>query len=323
MILVYACGSANGIVDEIENIEIVDTTRISHSATDSIGTHPCDTIKSNNDSIESPKDGTSNDNSTSKTGDSIIISNSKEIEYQKLFTIKSSSGKATQGLAIYKDELFNFHDSNDVVDIYSISTGKQIASIKIEPEKDVHCNTVSFSSIFYEKGDKYPLIYVQQGGNYNKANVYRIIYKDSIYSMQKIQTVSFTPCSHTLTAIDTEKKLLYVIYANHGRYITFTSLPDYSTETTIVNLSKTNKTYALTIPKVVQDTAFDNDCLYFLCGVTGQGELWIIDLQKKNARVISLTKYGLNAEPEGLEVYQNDLIVSFINKAIYRISIKQ
>ena len=141
--------------------------------------------------------------------------------------------------------------------------------------------------------------------------------------MQKIQTVSFTPCSHTLTAIDTEKKLLYVIYANHGRYITFTSLPDYSTETTIVNLSKTNKTYALTIPKVVQDTAFDNDCLYFLCGVTGQGELWIIDLQKKNARVISLTKYGLNAEPEGLEVYQNDLIVSFINKAIYRISIKQ
>ena len=91
----------------------------------------------------------------------------------------------------------------------------------------------------------------------------------------------------------------------------------------VLNLIKAEKTYAIKIPKVVQDTAFGSGSLYFVCGYSKEGELWKIDMKTKTAKVIDLTKYGLNGEPEGLEEYEGNIIMSFSNRSVYKIKINE
>lgn len=314
-----ACGSAD---DFLEDIETIDSILVNPPFTsDSTGNNPSDTIVVDSNTTTLPKDSTYTPQDSAMVDDTLIIADSPEIEYKYIFSIKSKSNKSFQGIAIYGDELFNFHDSNNIIDVYNMKTHQSIASIEVKAEPTVHCNTVSFSSEFYEKEDKYPLIYVQQGGNYNRVNVYRIVCQDSIYSAQKIQTISFTPCTHSLTAIDTDNKKMYIIYMNNGRYIAMADIPNTSPEEMTFHLNKAQKTYAISIPKVVQDTAFDNNCLYFVCGYSKQGELWRIDMTTKTAKVIDLTKYDMTAEPEGLEIYEGNVIVSFQNKSVFQIKI--
>ena len=311
LLLMSACGSGDSFLEELENAGVVDSIRVNpYTPIDSAGKQSSDTIRISNDSISNDKDST-------KVNDSLSVTSHSEIEFTRLFTIKSRSTKSTQGLAIYGDELFNFHDTNDVIDVYNMKTCKAIASIKLEPGPNVHCNTISFSNKFYSNEDKYPLIYAQQAGEQNKVNVYRIICKDSILKAEMVQMISFTPCTHSLTAIDKEKEQLCIIYSNKGRYISLTSIPNFTGGDTTIDLRRTEKTYTIHIPKVVQDTAFDNNCLYFICGYRNEGELWKINLQTKTAQIIDLTKYGLTAEPEGLDVYNGSIIVSFFNNTVY------
>ena len=324
LLLMSACGSADDFFEELENAGVIDSILVNPSSpVDSTGRHPSDTIRVPNDSTIMPKDSTSNDEDSMKVDDSLTVAHQSEIEFTRLFTIKSKSTRSTQGFAIYGDELFNFHDANDVIDVYNMKTCKVVASIDLEPESNVHCNTVSFSNKFYSNDDKYPLIYVQQGGLENKVNVYRIQYVDSSYSAQKIQMISLSPCTHSLTAIDRDNNKLYIIYSYSGRYIGYSDIPDFSSSEVVLNLIKAEKTYAIKIPKVVQDTAFGSGSHYFVCGYSKEGELWKIDMKTKTAKVIDLTKYGLNGEPEGLEEYEGNIIMSFSNRSVYKIKINE
>ena len=322
--MVSACGSADEFLEDLDEDIPVDTILVNPpSPTDSTSINPNDTITTKGDTIISPNDSTIISQDTTIIDDTLTTSRTFEIKYKWLFNLNSKSTKSCQGFAIYGNDLLNFHDTNNVIDIYSLKTYKQIASIELEPESAAHCNTVSFGTEFYSDEDKYPLLYAQQNGLLNKINVYRIIYKDSIYSAQKIQTISLTPCYHSLTAIDRVNKQLYVIYANNGkRYISQIAIPNYSNSLTSVDLRKAQKTHAISIPKVVQDTAFDNGKLYFICGKSKEGELWIIDMHTKIANIIDLTKYKMYDEPEGLEVYKGNVLISFLNKSIYQITIK-
>ncbi len=145
--------------------------------------------------------------------DTLHISDSARIEYVKLFTIKSKTANSTQGFAIYDSLLFNCHHSNDIIDVYNINNGKEIASINLESDAIIHCNDVNFGSKFYSDNDIFPLLYIQQRGYANKLNTYRIIVNnDSIYSAQRMQTISFVPCSDSITAIDVSNNLIYIIY---------------------------------------------------------------------------------------------------------------
>ncbi len=69
-----------------------------------------------------------------------------------------------------------------------------------------------------------------------------------------------------------------------------------------VNVNLATETYYLPFKKVIQDTAFNNNYLYYVCGTSNQGELWQIDMKTKKAKVIDLPQNGLNSEPEGIEI---------------------
>lgn len=320
-IMISACGSADDFLEEMPEGGAVDSIIVdppNHS--DSTSTPPSDTIIVINDSTAVPKDSTSGNND-SIPSDSLLVKDKPEIEYTKLFMLTSTSKNSTQGFAIYGNMLFNCHHSNDVIDIFNLETQKKVASINLEPETIVHCNNVNFGSEFYDKNDKYPLLYVQQRGYACKLNVYRILCNgDSIVGAEKVQEIAFESCSFCINTIDTDNSILYAIYGYKGKnYISSFRLPSVKEGNVTIHPRTAYKTYYSPYKKVGQDTAFEGNYLYIVCGYSSEGELWRIDLKNKVAKYIDFTKYGRHAEPEGIDVVNNDVYVTFNNGALFKI----
>ena len=322
LLLMSACGSADDFVEELERSEAIDSIFVMPPP-DTTNTNPTDTFKIvkndtiivGNDTIINPKD--------SIIADSLQSAYQPEITYSKLFTLSSTSRNTTQGFAIYDKYLFNCHHTNDVIDIFDLETKKKVSEIHLEPETIVHCNNVNFDSEFYSEDDRFPLLYIQQRGYASKLNVYRIICNgDSIITADKIQTISFESCSWGINTIDNRRNLLYTFYGYGGNnYLSSFRMPSYREGDVSIHPKSAYKTYYCPYKKVGQDTAFNDKYLYITCGYSKEGELWRIDIENKTAKLIDLTRYKLTGEPEGLDIYKGDILLSFFNKALYRITI--
>lgn len=321
-LMISACGSADDFIEDLEEVGGIDSIRIIPPA-DSTNLHATDTITIvkndttivGNDTIITPKD--------SILADSIHSTYQPEITYTKLFTLNSTSKNTTQGFAVHDKYLFNCHHTNDVIDIFDLETKKAVGAIHLEPETIVHCNNVNFGSERYLEDDKFPLLYIQQRGYASKLNVYRIVSKgDSAFAAEKIQTISFESCSWCINTIDKSRNLLYTFYGYNGNnYLSCFRMPSYREGDITIHPKSAYKTFFCPYKKVGQDTAFDDKYLYITCGYSKEGELWRIDMDNKMARLIDLTKYKLNGEPEGLDIYKGDILLSFLSKALYRITI--
>lgn len=318
LVFVSACGENDDYFEEQVNNTSVDTIIVvPTNPNDSTTAIPSDSI------IVTPTDTTQTSGNTVSTKDSLKMSQSVEIEYQKIFTISSISTQSIQGLAIYGDYLFNCHHSNNAIDVFDLKTYQIIASISLDPVSIIHANNVNFSSQFYDPNDKFPLLFIQHRGYANKVNIYRIIVdNENNYSAQLIQTLSFSPCDWSITTIDRDNNILYVLFGQgSGDMVSTFSCPSIEDGDITINVNKGIRTYSLPMSKVTQDTAFKGKYLYFVRGVANQGELWRVDMESKTAICIDLTKYNLNSEPEGIDVYNSELIVSFLNKSVYKIRI--
>lgn len=247
-----------------------------------------------------------------------------EVIVTKLFRLSSISQYYAQGFAIYDKYLFNCHHSNDIIDVFDLETQKLIAYLPLEPDMIIHCNNVNFGSEFYSEDDEFPILYIQQRGYACKLNAYRIICSgDSIITAEKVQTIYFASCKSCINAIDTKNNLLYAIYEYKGkRYTSSFKLPSVHDGDMSIHPKAACKSFYTPYTKESQDTAFDDRFLYVLCGYNNEGELWIIDIDNKKARVISLPKYNLFAEPEGIDIYNGSIIVSFPNNPLYGITIR-
>lgn len=322
--VVSACGSADDFTDGLEEVWDVDSILVKPplpsdstnvNPTDSTHAHPSDTIIIGNDTIITHKGSTS--------ADSIFINDKPEIELTKLFKLSSMSNNTPQGFAIYGKYLFNCHHSNDYIDVFDLETQKTVVSIKMEPEDIVHCNNVNFGNEFYNKDDKFPLLYIQQRGVVCKLNVYRIICEgNTIVTAEKVQVIYFGSCSWCINTIDNNKNLLYAVYGYNGKsYVSSFRMPSVTEGNVSFHPRDAYKTYYRPFKKVGQDTAFDNKYLYIVCGYVNDGELWRIDMDSKVAKLIDLTKFGLYSEPEGIDVVNDDIYVSFTNDTLYKIRI--
>ncbi len=325
LMLLSACGSADNFIEELENTSPIDSIFvIPHHPNDSSNVIPADTIIAGNDTTIASKDSLSN---TSKpiANDTLSINSHPEIESIKLFQIKSESKNTNQGLAIYGNILFNCHHSNDYIDVYNLESKEKIASIQLEPEDIVHSNNVNFGSEFYSEDDKFPLLYIQQRGYASKLNVYRIICeRDSLFSAEKIQTISFESCSWCINTIDNTRNLLYSFYGYKGKnYLSCFRMPSYREGDITIHPQSAIKTFISPYKKVGQDTAFDNIYLYILCGYSNEGELWRIDIDNKTAKVIDLVSNGLKKEPEGIDFFNGIIIMSFNDNNLYKIKIHE
>jgi hypothetical protein len=111
---------------------------------------------------------------------------------------------------------------------------------------------------------------------------------------------------------------------NNIRYLSILDVPDFKDKNIKMDLRNAIKTFILPSTKIIQDSAADDNYLYFLCGQEKDGELWQIDITSHEARVIDLPSYNLNREPEGIDCYEDGFLVSFLgSSSFYKISIKK
>ena len=264
--------------------------------------------------------------------------NDEAVEFSEGYGIKiskymnqESSGGSVQGAAAYGDYLFQFQDHNEAVFIYNLAKKCYIKKVVLTPNTDNHCNQASFSNIFYNEKDNFPLLYVSgaRSGTYNHIQVYKITGEDESIELEQIQeiilpeTTSQNYVSWTCAILDNENNSLYA-YANnsHVRLIKF-DIPDYHQE--IVNLKDTDIIGFIPLDFIdhQQGGIIRNDILYMIFGVPGWGDqVWlrIFNIKTKTEIVrYNLSEKKFKGEPEGLFFYNNELFVATNNVGIYKI----
>ena len=255
--------------------------------------------------------------------DSLLVYDTIQIEVERFFTFKTQSQTSNQGMAIYDNKMFQCYHSNNIIDIIDLENKETIASINLEPEDLIHSNNVYFGTDFYDFNDSFPLLYIQKRGTTNMLNVYRIFSTaDIVYNAKLVQTLSFYYCESSVSVINRVNNTLYIIYRNgENKYIALFDIPSLSKNEINIDVRNAIRTYYLPCTKVIQDTACDDKYLYFLCGLANKGELWKIDMKTGKALVIDLPNNKMKNEPEGVDCYKEWVIVSFVDRSVYKLSI--
>lgn len=245
-----------------------------------------------------------------------------------------NSGLASvQGASCYGKYLFQFENKNANIYVYNLETKEFVAKISLEKNGNNHCNNASFSNIFYDSADKFPLLYVSGGSssNYNKVQVYRIQEIDGNYSAHQIQEITTpTPTiENQLTwgcvAIDNDNQLMYFYGGTPVlmQYAKF-KIPDIRQET--VSLGNNDILEQFSMPSYIhpQGATIFKEIMYIVDGVPNWGDnthLKIVDLKRKEQKIYNLFEANFNYEPEGLFFYDNKLLmVTNQNKGVYQIS---
>ena len=318
---ITACGSSD---DFIEDLFIRTDTIFSHDTI--IHT---DTTFLNGDTIIHIDTIVKNDTlihkDTIKRSDIIISYYMDQIE----------GSTSVQGADTYKQYLFQFQHSNSKVFIYDIEEKRQIGIVTLKAVSSNHCNTVSFSNIFYEKTDPFPLLYVSgsQTGTYNHVQVYRILRDTLNFSLKKIQEISLPVATQTNNlywtgaVIDKTNNYMYIYANSNGAQIAKFNIPDI--EKPNITLTDDDILEHFSLPSFTHQhsACIKDSLLYVMDGVPNWGDinnLRIIDLKnKKDYRIINLTELGYGRiEFESISTYNDGFILTTNNnRGIYSLKI--
>lgn len=249
---------------------------------------------------------------------------------------QNSPGVSLQGAASYGDYLFQFENYNANVYIYNLRTKEFIEKVSLTKNSNNHCNNASFSNIFYEEDDEFPLLYVSGGivSTYNHIQVYRILLFDNRFTFEKIQEIEFPKATDENKMHSTQAVLddYYMYVLTKGKDQTFISkfeIPDY--KTTSITLAEEDILEQVEVKDFIhkQGAIIRNGFLYILYGVPAWGDtnyLRIIDLSNyEDTFVYNLSELGFRQEFEGLSFYNESLIVTTNSNAgifIFHFTIK-
>lgn len=239
-----------------------------------------------------------------------------------------------QGADCYGDYLFQFVDHNASVMIHDLKEKEHVGKVVLSSKSQNHCNNVSFSRVFYDEKDEFPLLYVSgsRDKNHNQVQVYRIKKEASTFHVEQIQEIVLPKATSqnglywTGVVMDNSNNYMY-IYANSDcAQIVKLQIPDVSQYDVILSEEDIISQFSLEKFTHQQGATIFLNKMYVLDGVPAWGDtnyLRIIDLEKqKNIAKINVTDMGLKAEPEGTFVYKNELFCAANNSRVFKISLK-
>lgn len=243
-----------------------------------------------------------------------------------------SSG-SVQGASCYGDYLFQFQDHNENVYIYNVREKTYIETLGMEPVQFNHCNNVSFSNIFFDERDEFPLLYVSGSGNgnYNQVQVYRIFHYERGFRLEKVQNIKLPKGNEdnhmywTQVIIDNDNNFMYVLSKtmnSGGTFISQLAVPSLDSADIQLIDSDILDQYEVSDSAHKQGAVIDKGFLYIMYGVPAWGDtnyLRVIDLaNRKDYLTINVSDLGFNQEFEGLTVYNNMFIAPTNNAGIFK-----
>ncbi len=233
----------------------------------------------------------------------------------------------------YGDYFFQFENHNKRVFISNLKTKEFLGAVELTANSKNHCNNVSFSHVFYETNDEFPLLYVSgsQSGTYNNVQVYRVQRSDNTFSFTKVQEITLPQCNQknhlywTGAAMDNENGFMYVYANDGGAHIAKFSIPDIFQENVILTDEDILEQFSLHGFTHQQGAVIRNGLLYVMDGVPQWGDtnyIRIIDLvNKTDYDKINISAIGFgNIEFESISFYEDCFITaSNSNRGIFSI----
>jgi hypothetical protein len=285
-------------------------------------------------SLEGPIETIVRDN-----GDTIKYANNKEIitDFDELsygniivenaFVMEKHNNNAYQGLAIYGDYLFQTYHRKACVDVYDLTNNKFVFSLLQNDEGPVHCNNADFGNTYYEETDPFPLLYLEYRGYTHKTGVYRIVNKTGNFELEKIQVLSFSACSSSISNNNRETSEMYITFLNENLpedslSIAKIDIPDFHSGNIEISLESNivKEKFNILRNKANQDATIYKNKLFQLKGGPGTGELWIYDLIKhKTIFTVDWKKVGMGGEPEGIGWYKDHLVITNSSGQLYNL----
>ncbi|MBR7003990.1 MAG: hypothetical protein IKI00_03330 [Bacteroidales bacterium] len=258
------------------------------------------------------------------------------VSFEKIFfeTHSREQKYNIQGASITGGKLFQLHDGNKPIVVYDMKNGAFVTEIAVEPTKTWHNNTASFSDIYYEKGDKYPLLYASQENiKEHKAVVYRIKEDGGSMTAEIVQTIIFPePIEMGLyypnLALDLDAGFLYLTgfswaswnkpeRGNAVQLLRF-RLPS-PKEGPVVKMWTKDilERWCFDFKVATQGAAVRGGKLYQVFGGPGNSCIVCTDLAS-GTEVFRSELNGIPGEPEGLGFHNDRIIVTCNDGEVYR-----
>lgn len=245
------------------------------------------------------------------------------IQINYLFQVPTITSNGIQGASISNNYLFICHDFLNVIDVIDLNDNSLFTYIEYKENPALHANTVNFSSYYYEKGDMFPLLYVQERGANCVTHVYRIITGKDRWSLEEVQKISFYNASSLTTALDNEARYLYCFYStNSSAFLGKTEIPSLEKTEVEIDVNDLDNPFQIQYKYTGQDACIADGIFFKLYGGTGQGELRLVDLVSQELFLtIDLAGLGYKSEPESIayDFNRQRLILIFVDRSVYEL----
>lgn len=230
------------------------------------------------------------------------------------------------------------NNHKDVVGyLYDIDNKEYVTSFSMDyTDYDVpHANTACLGDVFYSEYSIMPVLYVSQYEYYSNRAVfvYDIVNDGGIIRSNLVQIIDPKGIDHSIIGdgsldwvVDNDHSCLYAlayklkgsstIVENNEEIISKFQLPDIHEERVYLKDEDVIDSFTLDTFNYSQDKSYFDNCIYVISGSSDpifshMNRYRVIDLREKTLVINnSILDYGLR-EPEGLDFYNGNLMVSF------------
>ena len=247
-----------------------------------------------------------------------------------------ASGTTYQGAANFGKYLFQFHNTNDYVNVVNLDDKFQIQNIAMAEHSDsYHCNNVSCGYEYAEAGDNFPLLYVSQSTP-STCLVYRVTGVPGSFALTLLQTITLpTPSSQTgyyqECLIDKEnKRLIICSLTKNTWYDDFSNSVIYSVynmpklddgDVTINDSDLISRCIVNNMP-TTQGGFCNGGKVIQGFGVNGSSIIAVIDYLSGNVEsIIPLNECGFSGEIESCYTYNGKIYFTSYDANIYQINL--